>query len=200
MTMITFIRHGVTAWNKEFRAQGHTDNSLDEEGFRQARALATRFSRERESWDVLYCSDLLRARQTAAAILETTGIPDVRYDARIREIHCGQIEGTTEPERLAKWGADWRTIDLGIETTEACMERGSGFVRAIADAHPGRRILVVSHGTFIRNTLQALIPDYDTSAHLDNTSVSTIVHDGSAWSCELYNCYRHLAEGESKLA
>lgn len=32
MTTIGLIRHGSTAWNKEGRAQGHTDNPLDAEG------------------------------------------------------------------------------------------------------------------------------------------------------------------------
>lgn len=60
MTTIGLIRHGSTAWNKEGRVQGHTDNSLDAEGLQQAQLLAERLSTEQ--WDYIYSSDLLRAR------------------------------------------------------------------------------------------------------------------------------------------
>ena len=32
MTTLGFVRHGVTAWNKEGRSQGNSDIPLDEEG------------------------------------------------------------------------------------------------------------------------------------------------------------------------
>ena len=37
-------------------------------------------------------------------------------DDRIREINCGLIEGTTEEERITKWGDNWRLQDLGMES------------------------------------------------------------------------------------
>ena len=40
LTQIVLIRHGETAWNAERRLQGHIDIGLNEEGLRQARALA----------------------------------------------------------------------------------------------------------------------------------------------------------------
>ena len=42
-------------------------------------------------------------------------IPIKIYDERIREINCGEIEGTTEEEKIIKWGMEWRDKDLGIE-------------------------------------------------------------------------------------
>lgn len=72
MTRIGLIRHGSTAWNKEGRIQGHTDNPLDEEGLQQAEAIAERLSGEH--WDYIYSSDLLRARQTAEVIAAKLGL------------------------------------------------------------------------------------------------------------------------------
>ncbi|WP_337019427.1 histidine phosphatase family protein, partial [Oceanobacillus massiliensis] len=71
MTEIGLIRHGSTAWNKERRAQGSSDIPLDEEGLMQAKLVAERLSAEK--WDVMYSSDLSRARQTAEAIADKTG-------------------------------------------------------------------------------------------------------------------------------
>ena len=67
MTTIGFIRHGVTAWNKEGRAQGTTDVPLDDEGILMARkTVAKRL--EKEHWDVIYTSPLIRAKHTAEII------------------------------------------------------------------------------------------------------------------------------------
>lgn len=66
MTKIALIRHGSTAWNKEKRSQGQTDNPLDQEGREQALLLAVRLSEE--TWDAIYASDLERASETARII------------------------------------------------------------------------------------------------------------------------------------
>ena len=106
MTTIGFVRHGVTAWNKEGRAQGSSDIPLDEEGIQMAEHVAKRL--ENEHWDVIYSSHLIRAKKTAEIIAERK--PDVEFfvDDRLRELGGGQVEGTTEAERIEKWG------DLGV--------------------------------------------------------------------------------------
>ena len=58
------VRHGQTAWNKEGRAQGHSDTELDEDGRAQARSLVAAFSGV-EVRRVL-SSDLKRSAETAA--------------------------------------------------------------------------------------------------------------------------------------
>ena len=68
MTTIGFVRHGVTAWNKEGRAQGNTDVPLDEEGIEMAERVADRI--QLEEWDVIYTSPLVRAKKTAEIIAE----------------------------------------------------------------------------------------------------------------------------------
>jgi probable phosphoglycerate mutase len=192
MTQIGLIRHGSTAWNKEGRAQGHTNNALDAEGLRQAQAVANRLSHER--WTVIYASDLLRARQTAEIISEKLGIKTVAFDNRLREVYGGQIEGTTMDERIHKWGANWRDLDLGIESAEDAMIRGSLCIEEIAARHPNEHILIVSHGAIIRHSLNKLIAQFDRKELLKNTSVTRIIKTNDAWSCELFNCVNHLPE------
>lgn len=192
MTRIGLIRHGSTLWNKEGRIQGHTDNPLDEEGLRQAAVLAERLSGE--AWDYIYSSDLLRARQTAEIIAGRLGIPLAGLIPGIREMNGGLIEGTTESERVERFGSGWRTMDMELESQELAQQRGVQAIEEIAARHPGSNVLVVSHGAILRSTLKGLVPGLDVSQLLENTSVTRIVTAGGGWTCELYNGVAHLKE------
>ncbi|QAY65319.1 histidine phosphatase family protein [Paenibacillus protaetiae] len=192
MTHITLVRHGITAWNKEGRAQGHTNNPLDEEGFRQAEAVAARLGAEH--WDAVYSSDLLRARQTAETIAARAGNPPLYLDQRLREMGGGLIEGTTMAERIERFGHDWREKKLGIETKTSGMDRGGEVLEEIAAKHPDGRILVVSHGAIIRHALMKLLPDLNVDELLGNTAVTRIRKTAEGWQCDLYNCTDHLNE------
>nr|WP_154117272.1 histidine phosphatase family protein [Paenibacillus monticola] len=184
------IRHGSTYWNKEGRIQGHTDNSLDEEGLQQAAAIAERLSGEQ--WDFIYSSDLLRARQTAEVIATRLGIEITGLVPEIREMNGGLIEGTIESERVERWGHEWKSLELGLESFEAGLLRGSQAIKKIAGKHPGANILVVSHGAILRSTLKGLIPELDVSEFLKNTSITRITQAEDVWSCEFYNSVEHL--------
>jgi probable phosphoglycerate mutase len=192
MTRIGIIRHGTTAWNKEGRAQGSSDIPLDIEGLSQARALGVRLSKE--NWDVVYSSNLLRAKQTAEIVGEHFGIDNIIFDARLREIGGGQIEGTTEEERVLKWGKSWRELDLGIESQEVGTSRALSFIEDVANKHINKNILVVSHGSLIRHLLKGLLPHVNTAEHLKNTSLTRIIKTNNTWDCELYNCTIHINE------
>ncbi|MCE3199144.1 histidine phosphatase family protein [Paenibacillus sonchi] len=190
MTTIGLIRHGSTAWNKEGRIQGHTDNPLDEEGLQQAAAIAERLSGEQ--WDYIYSSDLLRAVQTAEVISKRLGIPVAGRVPGIREMNGGLIEGTTEDERVQRWGSGWKSMDMGLESDESGRQRGSRAIEEIAARHPGKRILIVSHGAILRSSLRKLVPGLDVGELLKNTSITHIVKDNSGWTCALYNCVAHM--------
>ncbi|WP_276352407.1 histidine phosphatase family protein [Cohnella caldifontis] len=194
MTEVALIRHGSTFWNKEGRMQGHSENPLDDEGWSQARKLAERLSSEH--WDVLISSDLQRARQTAAALLEKLELSEIRYDRRLREMDRGLAAGTTEEERIARWGPDWRRLAdrIGIESDDEAAQRGSGLLREVAGRYPGMKILLISHGMILRNALRGILPELDIAEPLRNASVTRLRHDGSGWVCERYNCTSHLEE------
>ncbi|GIN85204.1 putative phosphatase PhoE [Heyndrickxia sporothermodurans] len=190
MTRIGFIRHGSTAWNKERRAQGNTDIPLDEEGLLQASMLAARLSNE--EWDVIYSSDLLRAKQTADIIGEKLQNIPIHYEMRLREASGGQIEGTTEKERIEKWGPNWRELDLGIEKADNVVKRGIPIFEEISKKHDSKNILIVSHGAFITHLLKELVPHLAQKESLNNTSLTKLIKENQGWECELFNCTRHL--------
>ncbi|MGJ9458726.1 histidine phosphatase family protein [Oceanobacillus sp. CF4.6] len=191
MTEIGLIRHGTTAWNKELRAQGSSDIPLDEEGLMQAKQVAERLNSEK--WNVIYSSDLSRARQTAEAIAIKTGIP-VQVDSRLRELGGGLIEGTTEEERIRKWGSEWRSLDLDMETSESLIARGTSFMEDIMEKHENQKILIVSHGAFLRRLLKNIVPHFNFEESLKNTSVTSLVRADKQWDCNLYNCTKHIVE------
>ncbi|OPA77745.1 histidine phosphatase family protein [Paenibacillus selenitireducens] len=190
MSMIGIIRHGITPWNQEGRFQGHRDVPLAEEGILQAQALARRLNTE--PWDVIVSSDLMRAKQTAEIVAEQLGIETVLVDERLREISGGLLDGTTESERVAKWGNDWYNMELGLESEASCRNRGSACLEELADRYAGKRVLVVSHGTLLGYTLNGLLPKDEERGHLLNTSLTKLIKKNDGWACELYNCTKHL--------
>ncbi|MYL70107.1 histidine phosphatase family protein [Halobacillus litoralis] len=189
MTKVALIRHGSTRWNKEKRAQGSSDIPLDEEGKADALKLAERL--HKETWDILYSSPLKRAKQTAKIISEKVGLA-IQFDTRIEEASGGQIEGTTEPERIEKWGEDWRSLDLGIETPHSVVSRGKAFMDDVLKKHAGKKVIVVSHGALISHLLRELDSQNVRDEHMKNTSLSEVHLREEQWFCDRFNCTIHL--------
>jgi 2,3-bisphosphoglycerate-dependent phosphoglycerate mutase len=190
---VGFIRHGITDWNIERRAQGQSDIPLNDIGRSQAHALASRLKNELAEWDLIYSSDLSRAKETADIIARMLGLT-VAVDTRLRERHCGLLEGTTAAERIERWGEQWESLSFGGEDDEEAGDRGVNFMKELVVLHPGKSVLVVSHGALIRLTLERLLPDLAMDEHLHNTSVTILTNSGTSWECPLYNCAKHIGE------
>ena len=144
MTTILLARHGETDWNREGRWQGWADPPLNETGRAQARTLATQL-RETE-FDAVYSSDLRRAYETAEIVAEPHGSA-VIADAGLREIDVGSWSGLTHAELEVQFPNGDRPDG---ETREEHAARVLAAVERIARAHPGERILLVTHGGTMR--------------------------------------------------
>ncbi|MES2472467.1 MAG: histidine phosphatase family protein [Pseudomonadota bacterium] len=94
---IAFLRHGPTDWNAAGRIQGHTDIPLSEAGLAKMARLRLPLAVGRT-----YCSPLLRARQTAEALMLAHPV----HDPRLMEQHWGQWEGLTRDQIFAQHGND----------------------------------------------------------------------------------------------
>ena len=146
-TALLLVRHGQSTWNAEGRWQGHADPPLSETGHRQARAAAPAVA----GIDAVWCSDLVRARQTA----EGCAPPEVAVDEdpRLRERDVGSWTGLTRDEiedRWPGWIADGRRPD-GWEDDAVLADRAWAALRSIAATlGVGQRAVVVSHGGVIR--------------------------------------------------
>ena len=140
---LVFVRHGLPLRIDD--AGGPADPALSEEGQRQASAVA--------DWlavtgiDAIYSSDLSRAQATAAAVAASHGL-EVRLDPRLRERSFGSWEGLTRDDVAALPEGSEHDGERDDQVRERVLEA----VQAIADAHPGEQVLVVSHGGAL-NTL-----------------------------------------------
>ncbi|MDF2924128.1 MAG: histidine phosphatase family protein [Paenibacillaceae bacterium] len=189
MTIIGLVRHGITDWNQEGRMQGRNDIPLNEEGRKQAHLLGKRMSGE--AWDYIYSSDMQRAKETADIIAEYMDMRVEGYDSSMAERSFGQIEGTTEQERIERWGEAWRDLDHGGEPREDVVKRGLALLDQLHARHPGKRILVVSHGAVIGSLMETLFPEFGYLG-LKNTCVNVLGKSDSGWECLLHNCVKHL--------
>ena len=152
MTTFLLVRHGETDWNLAGRWQGHSDTPLNERGREQARELA----KQLDGVDVVYSSDLERARETAEILAEELGA-EVHLDRRLRERGFGAWEGLTSDEierRFAEGHRRWKAGEgFGAEDAEAFDAFAARVQAFLADAlrlHPEETVLVIAHGGSIR--------------------------------------------------
>ena len=154
-TEIILIRHGETEWNSQQRMQGHSNSDLSSVGQAQIQALGQWM--KNVPFDHIYSSDSLRAKQTAEAITQFSG-HELQFDQRLREKNFGVFEGLTSEEarerhpevfRLFKTAGSKYVIDEG-ESTQQLQDRALEIVNEIRIKHPEERVLLVTHGGFIR--------------------------------------------------
>jgi probable phosphoglycerate mutase len=93
MGKIYFVRHGETVWNVENKICGKSDSPLTENGHAQAVETGKKILEMGIKADMILCSPLSRARDTAQHISEVTGIP-MREELRLIEQNFGKYEAT----------------------------------------------------------------------------------------------------------
>ena len=182
-TEIILIRHGETEWNSQKRMQGHSNSDLSEVGRGQIQALGELM--KNVSFDHIYSSDSLRARQTAEAITQYSG-HTLQFDQRIREKNLGVFEGLTSTEakerhpevyRLFKTAGANYVIDEG-ESTQQLLERALEFSEEIRLRHPQERVVMVTHGGVVRVLMKyalGLSIDSPTRFIIKNTGIFGLI-------------------------
>ncbi len=124
--MIFLLRHGETANQREKSFIGQTDLRLSETGRRQAHQW--RDALELVSFGRIWCSDLLRSRETAQIIAES-GRTRVEIMPELGEIHLGDWEGLPMAEVRSRFPEEWRK--RGQDMASYRPSRGESF----ADLH-----------------------------------------------------------------
>ncbi len=186
---LILVRHGITAWNREQRMQGHTDVDLDPEGHVQACKIAERLSSLDGGVQAVYSSDLRRARLTAEAIAAPYSLP-VTSTPLLREIMLGDWEGLTAAEILDRGEEELLTLyrsdsyvhrPPNSESMEQVWDRMSIAAGLIREANPDGTVVVVGHGGSLKALLcSALGASITSMKHifLSNASMSIIEEAG----------------------
>lgn len=182
-THLVLIRHGETAANVELRWQGHSDWPLNPAGEEQATTLA----HDLPTLEAVYSSPLRRARTTAEVIARVQGL-DVKVDDELKEIGFGGWENMTTHEIADADPTGWERLmaeeDLARggtgETFRGVRDRMTRTLGAIAGAHRGGVVGVVSHGGATRAFAVGLLglefPARHRIRSLGNTAVARIVY------------------------
>lgn len=181
-TVLTLIRHGETRANLEGVWHGSIDTPLTERGRAQARRVAGFAAQHLRDAVALYSSPLQRARHTAEAIAADLAL-ELCVDEALAEYHLGEWEGKTYRvlyEELRLWHHMKLDADFaphGGESPRQVAQRLSEALLRIAAAHPGERVIVVTHGGALSLGLAQLIEgDYTSwSRVMDNCAVSELV-------------------------
>jgi 2,3-bisphosphoglycerate-dependent phosphoglycerate mutase len=188
---ILIVRHGETDGNAA-RILQRPDVSLNERGLRQAEQLARRllavgFAR-------ILCSDLLRARMTAAPLAAKSGIA-IEESPLLQERNFGDLRGLpyaglTEnpfaPGFVPPNGEDEPTFHARVAEAFAFIVNRR---RSVSGT-----LVVVTHGLVCRALAErhALLPEGAVvPERFDNTSI-TEIHEDAPHRVRLLNCTRHL--------
>jgi probable phosphoglycerate mutase len=202
-TELLLVRHGQSAPYREGEpfdlVDGQGDPPLSAHGRWQAEQVAERLGHL--DIHALYITTLQRTSQTVAPLAAHIGLqPAVEPD--LREVHLGEWEGGLFRVKVAEGhpalaemnsNQEWGAIP-GAESSEALRTRVRRAVERIHLAHPGQRVVAVSHG----GAIGAVLAEATGSRSLafsatDNASISHLVVMGDRWIVRRYNDTGHLA-------
>ena len=189
---ILIVRHGETDGNA-LRVLQRADVPLNARGMRQADLLARRLSAQK--FVHILCSDMPRARMTAAPIAALSGFA-IEENPLLQERNFGDLRGTPYdalaedpfgPEFAPPNGEDWPTFHARVADAFA-------FIVSRRRSLNGT-LVVVTHGLVCRALVDrhAQLPDGVVAPErYDNTSI-TVLHEDAPHGVSLLNCTRHLA-------
>jgi uncharacterized phosphatase len=191
MTDLVLVRHGETEWNRIGRVQGRTDIPLNDTGREQARAAGRRL--RGQAFDAVVSSPLSRAADTARIIAAELGLGEPELVEALVERDYGRAEGWTDDDIRDRMDGHL----VARESREATVARVKPALLAIAERHPGQRVLVVSHGGVIGSLIRdatrwAWPPDgeriengSDHVFRVDADGLELVSYAGRPWSRDL---------------
>lgn len=210
---VYFVRHGQSEDNAAPVFQGY-DSPLSEKGKKQAEQIAERAAHL--TFDVLLASPQTRAYQTAEAISAVTKKEIETSELFIERFKPTSLNGKpwTDKEASKKWDA-W---EASMTTPGLKVEDGENFEEIVGRAdkaldyllnRPEERLLVVSHGYFIRTMVARVLLGENLTGEIakrfyertsvENTAITVLNYrdaysEDFCWRLWSLNDHAHFAE------
>ncbi|PSJ31872.1 phosphoglycerate mutase [Peptostreptococcus russellii] len=206
MNTYYLVRHGQTVWNTLGKTQGHGNSPLTELGERQASELAEAL--KNYPIDMIYCSDLGRAVQTAEIVGSKLNIK-VEPTNLLREMGFGIWEGMPMkkiekmyPDTFRMWREepDKAHIPKG-EALSMVKDRTEELIKMLNDKYDNRHILLVSHSVTVRVMLLDFLESHVRNLYRikqDNTALNIVEYRNYGPVIMKMNDTRHLKTDKNR--
>ncbi|MEK6908644.1 MAG: histidine phosphatase family protein [Nanoarchaeota archaeon] len=174
---LIIVRHAESLANSKNMSQanrdGWSDTSLTEKGLIQAKAVAQRL--KDEDIEIIYCSTLKRAKETAQEINKFHNV-EIKYDSRLID-------------------------DINDEPLEKFISRCNESFKEIEKF--GKNAIIVAHGSVCLTLLAFTTGSRDEGEKIinkytnkyDNTCVSFVENVNNEYKIKLIACRKHLENG-----
>jgi broad specificity phosphatase PhoE len=149
---LTLVRHSEVIEKYQGCYNGHLDISLSQKGLEDAKKLGKKL--QEQHFDIIYCSDLLRAKETLNALeLNSTNII---YTPDLREKSWGEHEGMSF-EEITQTGLKYENFQQWInaldgEPTKNYIQRIAKFLQNLKQTQD-KNILIITHSGVIKTML-----------------------------------------------
>jgi len=152
---ITLVRHAEVIEEYIGKYNGHIDIPISKNGKKQAKALGEKLSPIK--FDKIYCSDLLRAKQT----LELFEFDqEVIYSNQLREKSWGEDEGKSFDDIISE-GREYKNFEQWIneldgETINKYTKRVEKYFNNTILNTKDKNILIVTHSGLIKTFIKII--------------------------------------------
>ena len=198
-TELIFVRHGESYGNVDLPNAPvfHPDDPpLTPHGLLQAEALASRFAPG--DVDMIFASTLLRTIQTVYPTAQKLNMPIYLLPELMEQstrLHTTDPKYAKEHYPLVVF-RDECGADVSDDTDQACFARAEAVLRDILSRAEGKRILIVTHGSFLgylcRSALGISLPE-TFAWQVDNCSLTRIyLRESNIPKLSVANDTRHL--------
>lgn len=151
-----FMRHGESEANVagiivSNPEQGCRAFGLTEKGRQQVLCSIKGLAKIR--FDVIICSDFLRARQSAEIVAEWHNLPAPIINPGLRERWFGDWDGQSDIHYQDVWNNDITpdpNNDKNVEPVEKVLQRGLDVIKQLEQEYSDKLILLVSHGDMLQ--------------------------------------------------